>query len=175
MPRGGQRGGARENKGREERERKGSNFSPFITFVSISSALSSSLSLSFAGGHFVPAVGHKIFMENQWNKGRAILINLKGLGIGNGLTGREREGRERQGGREGRDTGTTALYMTPTFTADHHSLSPSLSPSLPLSLPPILVPDPELQYQFFSRYARNNTYGIDLVSAEDAQKMEAGT
>ncbi|GAB5036979.1 serine protease [Nannochloropsis oceanica] len=71
------------------------------------------------GGHFVPAVGHKIFMENQRNKGRAIMINLKGLGIGNGLT------------------------------------------------------DPELQYQFYSKYARNNTYGIELVSAEDAQKMEA--
>jgi len=48
------------------------------------------------GGHFVPSVGHKIFEANKENKGRAIQINLKGLGIGNGLTGKKREG-----GREG--------------------------------------------------------------------------
>ena len=45
------------------------------------------LSLPPSGGHFVPAVGHKIFKANKENKGQAIPINLKGLGIGNGLTG----------------------------------------------------------------------------------------
>ena len=48
-------------------------------------------------------------------------------------------------------------------------------PSLPPSPPPLLPSDPELQYQFYGEYARNNSYGIDLVSAEIAEKMDAGT
>ncbi len=40
------------------------------------------------GGHFVPAVGHKIHAANKASaKGQAIPINLRGLGIGNGFTG----------------------------------------------------------------------------------------
>jgi cathepsin A (carboxypeptidase C) len=36
------------------------------------------------GGHYVPAVSHRIYLGNQNNDG--IKINLQGLGIGNGLT-----------------------------------------------------------------------------------------
>jgi hypothetical protein len=56
-----------------------------ILFIQPRSLLFSLLpSLPPSGGHFVPAVGHKIFQANKENKG---LGNLKGLGIGNGLTG----------------------------------------------------------------------------------------
>jgi len=38
------------------------------------------------GGHYVPAIGHRIYSGNQENKEGTIPLNLKGIGIGNGLT-----------------------------------------------------------------------------------------
>jgi len=126
------------------------------------------------GGHFVPSVGHKIFEANKENKGRAIQINLKGLGIGNGLTGKKREG-GRKGGRDMRERGgKKAFVQRKPDIIKPISLLTTITPSLLPSLPPSLLPDPELQYQFYGDYARNNSYGIELVSADDAQKMDAG-
>ncbi|EWM30038.1 serine protease family [Nannochloropsis gaditana] len=71
------------------------------------------------GGHFVPAVAHKIFVANIQNSGQAIPINLQGLGIGNGMT------------------------------------------------------DPELQYQYYADYAVSNSYGINLISAENVEVVDS--
>jgi len=65
--------------------------SGFVTLPMVSTILpflSSSSNAVYTGGHFVPAVAHKIFVANIQNSGQAIPINLQGLGIGNGMTGK---------------------------------------------------------------------------------------
>ncbi|KAJ1473939.1 serine carboxypeptidase-domain-containing protein [Baffinella frigidus] len=94
------------------------------------------------GGHFVPATAYKLFQANEAKT--APVINLKGVGVGNGLTVPQGVG-VGNGLTVPQGVGVGNGLTVPQIQYDYYSAYTKTNPIHPL-----------IQYDYYSTYAKTN-------------------